>query len=452
MLPLVPEKLKSDVSVICPRAIPANRVADSRVASSLEFKGIRWIFMGKWYLYRTFRGRIRILVGDYADVRGIVKAWKYPFLRWKVLQIAAGAVKTFVQMTLESEDWQAINGCLLRLYKELESEKHTRLMLELIHELVPIDSGAVNFYTLPDKLSAIVFPEDAATEEQLAQIGRYCHQSPFGAYYVATRDASWKMMTDFIPLEDFHKLDLYQLALKPLGVTEQASGLLAFMDGTMHLITLHRTDRGFTEREREILNTLQPHLVASHINALVCSRANLSVEQIRAAMETAPGAYGYFDAKGKVAWLQEKAKAWLREFFPGEVMHQEFIPHGLQELVRESLLEGSAPRQLTQAKENEVLVVCLGASPLGGLIMRLERKPESPLPRFRPLPQFSKRKNEVLQWMVEGKRNAEIAKILCLSPRTVEKHVSEIIAALNVENRASAILVAMGFCASANGV
>lgn len=354
-------------------------------------------------------------------------------------------------MTLESNDWHAINSCLLRLYRELDSEKHARLMLELINELVPIDSGAVNFYTLPDKLSAIVFPEAIATEEQLALIGRYCHQSPFGAYYAATQDASWKMMTDFIPLEDFHKLDLYQLALKPLGVTEQASGLLAFMDGTMHLITLHRTNRGFTEREREILNTLQPHLVTSHINAIVCSRANHSVEQIRAAMETAPGAYGYFDANGKVAWLQQKAKAWLREFFPGEAIHQEFIPHRLQELMKKSLLEGSAPRQLTQARQDEILVVCLGASPVGGLMMRLERKPASPLPRFQPLPQLSKRKNEVLQWMVEGKRNAEIGKILCLSPRTVEKHVSEILAALNAENRATAILVAMEFCAKVNG-
>ena len=49
--------------------------------------------------------------------------------------------------------------------------------------------------------------------------------------------------------------------------------------------------------------------------------------------------------------------------------------------------------------------------------------------------------------MVEGKRNAEIACILCISPRTVEKHVAEILIALNAENRATAILSAMAFCA-----
>jgi len=60
---------------------------------------------------------------------------------------------------------------------------------------------------------------------------------------------------------------------------------------------------------------------------------------------------------------------------------------------------------------------------------------------------LTRRENEVLRWMVEGKRNAEIARILSISPRTVEKHVAEILAVLKVENRATAILAAMEFSA-----
>jgi DNA-binding CsgD family transcriptional regulator len=54
-------------------------------------------------------------------------------------------------------------------------------------------------------------------------------------------------------------------------------------------------------------------------------------------------------------------------------------------------------------------------------------------------PRLSAREGEVLRWMVEGKRNGEIATILGASPRTVEKHVAVILTKLNVENRASAI-------------
>jgi len=94
------------------------------------------------------------------------------------------------------------------------------------------------------------------------------------------------------------------------------------------------------------------------------------------------------------------------------------------------------PAKSSTRETFRILTVCLGASPVGGWVMRLERRPRIFPPRFRPLPQFSERKNEVLRWMVEGKRNAEIAAILHLSPRTVEKHIAEIIDQLRAENRA----------------
>ena len=52
--------------------------------------------------------------------------------------------------------------------------------------------------------------------------------------------------------------------------------------------------------------------------------------------------------------------------------------------------------------------------------------------------------------MVEGKRNSEIGIILNISERTVEHHVAQILAKLQVENRATAIIRAMEFCAAAN--
>jgi DNA-binding NarL/FixJ family response regulator len=44
----------------------------------------------------------------------------------------------------------------------------------------------------------------------------------------------------------------------------------------------------------------------------------------------------------------------------------------------------------------------------------------------------------VLQWLAEGKSNAEIAKILGVAPGTVKLHVEHILAKLGVENRTAA--------------
>jgi DNA-binding CsgD family transcriptional regulator len=49
------------------------------------------------------------------------------------------------------------------------------------------------------------------------------------------------------------------------------------------------------------------------------------------------------------------------------------------------------------------------------------------------------REREVFHWLQEGKRNAEIAKILGCSPRTVDKHVEHILHKSTAETRTAAV-------------
>ena len=55
--------------------------------------------------------------------------------------------------------------------------------------------------------------------------------------------------------------------------------------------------------------------------------------------------------------------------------------------------------------------------------------------------QFTPRESEIAIWLAEGKSNPEIAAILGLSPRTVEKNVEKILEKLEVENRTAAALM-----------
>jgi DNA-binding CsgD family transcriptional regulator len=54
------------------------------------------------------------------------------------------------------------------------------------------------------------------------------------------------------------------------------------------------------------------------------------------------------------------------------------------------------------------------------------------------------REAEVASWMREGKRDKEIAVILGISSRTVEKHVHQVLEKMQVENRCSAISILSG--------
>lgn len=55
------------------------------------------------------------------------------------------------------------------------------------------------------------------------------------------------------------------------------------------------------------------------------------------------------------------------------------------------------------------------------------------------------RESDVAQWVAAGKTNAEIARILGSSARTIEKHVERVLEKLGVENRtAAALLISNG--------
>lgn len=355
-------------------------------------------------------------------------------------------------MSLHTSDWEVINSGVTRLYRELDSEKHSHLMLEVLHELVPADSLALQSANpqTPMHLSAKTFPVNHATPEQIQTIARYSHQSPFAAYYLSTWDGSWKMITDFMEVEEFRQTDLHRLALSPLGIQHQIFSVLGIFEHTGYAIVINRNDREFSERDRDVLNTIHPHLVTSFFNAQSFGRAKESISYMRAAMETAPGAYAYFDKGGRLVWMQDRTEAWLQDFFRDEARNEDNVPHSIQRLLNH-LVHGQSTTETLESEVNtERLIVCLGSSAAGGWIMRLERKPKAPRSHFRPLPQLSERKNEVLKWMVEGKRNGEIATILNLSSRTVENHVRDILKELMVENRATAIVRAIEYSAAVN--
>ena len=64
-------------------------------------------------------------------------------------------------------------------------------------------------------------------------------------------------------------------------------------------------------------------------------------------------------------------------------------------------------------------------------------KPPAPVEAF---PELTAREREVLDLIAKGRNNAEIARLLYLSPKTVRNHISNVFAKLQVADRSQAII------------
>ena len=85
------------------------------------------------------------------------------------------------------------------------------------------------------------------------------------------------------------------------------------------------------------------------------------------------------------------------------------------------------------------------AEPNGTLVVAALAPDGREMPGADALPRLTARESEVLLWVARGKTNRDIADILGMSPRTVNKHLEHIFEKLGVETRTAAAAAARRF-------
>jgi DNA-binding response OmpR family regulator len=135
-------------------------------------------------------------------------------------------------------------------------------------------------------------------------------------------------------------------------------------------------------------------------------------------------AFGDFRGEGDL--LLPNVREWLQKCAHSDVKSGDSIP----------LESDSSPLKLQLSYVGQV-------GPEEILLRLLEGELENDNLVLKRKLQLTQRESEVLMWIARGKSNRDIAEILSLSPRTVNKHLEQIYAKLGVENRASAAAMAV---------
>ena len=173
-------------------------------------------------------------------------------------------------------------------------------------------------------------------------------------------------------------------------------------------------------RAQEVLARLATHL-----------RNARAVRLARDAIDVGGHGVLVIDAQQRVAWRSPQAAAWMRELYPGEA--------GLPAPWRHWLAEGTSQEHASDA----LLLRNLGAVGLGEQMLLLQRRsPEAATPSRLSTAALTPREAEVLSWVAKGKTNRDVADILGMSPRTVNKHLEHVFEKLGVETRAAAAALA----------
>jgi DNA-binding CsgD family transcriptional regulator len=135
------------------------------------------------------------------------------------------------------------------------------------------------------------------------------------------------------------------------------------------------------------------------------------------------------DTDAAITQLRDAFRVWQRVGAPYEAARVRVA------LARACLLAGDADGASLELDAARTVFERLGAAPDIAALDSLARPSPTPPGRDHPL---TARELEVLRWVAKGKTNKAIARELHLSEKTVDRHVSNILAKLDVPSRSAA--------------
>lgn len=175
--------------------------------------------------------------------------------------------------------------------------------------------------------------------------------------------------------------------------------------------------------------------VATHIrNARIMSEDRHAIDAVsHAAISLKPD--------GTPLWQTRQAAEWMEKYFPGAQAASHALPAVVGKWLTQALPEDE-PAPLVIQQDSLRLHITLSRRKRE-LLLLLEEKREQPTVSLEQY-QLTPRELDVLSWVAKGKTNRDIAEILGMSPRTVNKHLEHIFVKLGVETRAAAAALVAG--------
>jgi DNA-binding CsgD family transcriptional regulator len=365
--------------------------------------------------------------------------------------------------TLSPIDLQKLNRSIHELYTLDDAATFGGTALRIVDQLVPGDLPMFSELDMTQLTADDTYlPGDSPLSPEFSIRRMMSFAEHPNSEHLDLGQRAICKVSDFISPRALHRRELlYQQFFRPLGFEDQMTIIkvhnppsggrgwqeCSYTEFTGTAFFLHRDRRSFTDRDRQILTLLRPHLFQAHCNVQKYRQLEQQIHQVAQTFN----AMGLITltATGRVAVVTDRAAIRLDQYFT-----QATVPGSLPEALTawtisqlsqihqgDPAVIGGRPLYVEQGDRR--LVVRLMLSPTGdGYSLLLEEQTRNDRPPLELL-NLSPKETEVLGWLLAGKDNKSIAKAMDVSTSTVRKHLENIYRKLNVQSRAEAVAIAL---------
>lgn len=357
---------------------------------------------------------------------------------------------------LSRKDLDVFQNCLRQLYAHHDLGTLARTALQFASKLVPNDLSGYNEVD-PSRRRLFCIYEPSSFQEEYTRLAplweRNMHQHPVLSYFLENAGCGPHKISDFLSDSEFRELDLYKEHFRLISCNYQIAVRMPSPEPLSVAIAMNREKHDFSERDREALTLLQPHLRQAYENAALITSLSTSLDSSYEALDHMDRGIVVIDTEGLIKSASPSAMRFSMDYFVAEknagLTHK--LPDTLQRWAIQQIAamqqdedKPTCPRPLIKQHENGRLVVRAIAecNPNRYLLVMHQAKKLESADTLQGLG-LTKREAEVLYWVIEGKSNAEVGQALGIRDRTIHKHMENIFRKLKVPNRATAISKAL---------
>ena len=293
---------------------------------------------------------------------------------------------------------------------------------------------------------------EALSQADRAAFDRHFHQHPLVRFHATHPGGPTRRISDCIDDAAFRNSALHADYYRRIGINYAMALPLWIDSDNVISVVFNRRRSDFTDAERAMLDAVRQPLAAIYRNLVACEDAGIGLQCVSHLASDGGWHMMRVTLAGQILDAPTAARGLLRRFFlQDQAAHAARLPAMLSEWFSRSRSWGldrpaiSYGQPFTMSRLGAKLTVHFVADPAdasaGYLLMKEERQSIAGA-QLSHLP-LTAREREILALVAAGKTNAEIAIILTISARTVQKHLEHVFVKLGVETRTAAAVRAL---------